>query len=142
MNPLALIKLLPGILKTVGQVTGLSKVQEAGEALGAAPALSPEKQAELTQALAVQTTELAKVHAEELKALLAEQIEEVRSNDAYVRRARPTGLYAFYAVSVAVAVGLLLGEKIDPTAILTVIAPLAGTGATYIVSRTKEKIEG
>lgn len=141
MNPLALLKLLPGILKTVGTITGISKVSEAGEALGAA-ALSPEKQTELEVALGAQTVELAKVQADKLKALLAEQIAEIQSPDKYVSRARPTGLYIFYAVSAAIAVGMLAGVKIDPTAILTIVGPLAGVGGTYVYNRTREKLNG
>jgi hypothetical protein len=139
MNPALLLKVLPGLLKTVGKLTGLSKVSEAGEALAGAPALSPDKAAELEVALGAQMVELRRVEADELKAILAEHIEEVKSDDAYVRRARPTGLYVFYLVSVAVVVGLLLKIDIDPAAILTVIGPLAGVGGYYVGNRTKEK---
>lgn len=140
MIPAALLKLLPTILHTVGKFTGLEAVTKAAEALSGAPPLSPEKAAELEVALGAQTVELRKVELEELRALLAEQTAEVQSEDRFVSRARPSGLYAFYAVSVAVAVALLAGVKIDPTAILTVIAPLAGVGGTYVVSRTREKL--
>lgn len=139
MKPADLLKILPGLLKIVGNVTGLSAVKDAADALGGVN-LSPEKQAELEIALGSQMVEVRKVEAEELKAILAEHIEEVKSDDAYVRRARPTGLYVFYLVSVAVVIGLLLKIDIDPTAILTVIGPLAGVGGYYVGNRTREKV--
>ncbi len=61
--------------------------------------------------------------------------------DRYVSRARPTGVYVAYLVCSGFALALILGVKIDPTAMLILIGPLIGGSAFYSHNRTKEKRE-
>ena len=134
-----IFSILPAVLKTVGSVLGLNVVKDAGAALAAAQ-LSPEKAAELQEALLVHEQAMAQISLDELKTVISESVAEIQSPDKYVARARPTGLYILYGVSGAIAIGMLLGVKLDPTAVLTVLAPLAGVGGTYVYQRSQEKI--
>ncbi len=134
-----LLNLLPNILKTVGKITGIGLVSDAGDALSKAQ-LTPEQQVALQTALAEHEEKMAQLSLDQFKTAMSETIAEVQSPDKYVSRARPTGLYIFYAVSAAIAAAMIAGIKIDPTAILTVVGPLAGTGGYYIYARTQENI--
>lgn len=139
MNLLALI---PGVLKTLGGVLGIGdKVKAVTDAIESAQG-SPELRAQLEQSLRAHEEEMQRLSIEELKAIMSESMAMIASPDKFVSRARPTGLYFFYGVSTAIAVGMLFGIKIDPTAILTIIGPLAGVGGTYVVQRTREKLKG
>ena len=102
--------------------------------------LSPEQKVALQTALMEHDAQMSAIRLDELKTVIGESVAEIQSSDKYVARARPTGLYIFYGVSGAIAIGMLLGVKIDPTAVLTVLGPLAGVGGTYIYQRTQEKI--
>lgn len=134
-----LLGLLPTILKTIGRVTGLSVVNDAAEALTKAQ-FSPEQQAQLQSELLRHEAAMKQLSIDEMRTAMSESLAMISSADRYVSRARPTGLYIFYGVSSAIAVGMLFGVKIDPTAVLTILAPLAGVGGTYVYSRTREKL--
>lgn len=137
-----LLALLPGVLKTVGGLLGIGdKVKAVTDALTASEG-SPELRAQLEQALLVHEKEMRQIDVEELKTFMSEAIAEIQSEDKYVRRARPTGLYIFYVVSGAIAIGMLFGVHVDPTAILTILGPLAGVGGTYVYQRSQEKKVG
>lgn len=138
---LPLLALLPAALKTIAKITGLDIVGKAGDVL-ASTQLSPEKQAELQQAMLAHEAQMKALGIEEMKAAMSESMVMLGSDDKYVKRARPTGLYIFYAITAAIAVGMLLGVEIDPTAVLTILAPLAGVGGTYVYRRTTEKLGG
>jgi len=137
-----LLALIPGVLKTLGGVLGIGdKVKAVTDAIESAQG-SPELRAQLEQSLRAHEEEMQRLSIEELKAIMSESMAMIASPDKFVSRARPTGLYFFYGVSTAIAVGMLFGIKIDPTAILTIIGPLAGVGGTYVVQRTREKLKG
>lgn len=133
-----LLKALPGLLQTIGKVVGI----DVGPLVKGLEGqnLSPEKQAELEQAVMLHEKDMRSADVEELKVFMSEALAEIQSSDKYVSRARPTGLYIFYIASFTVAIGLLLGVKVDPAAILTVLGPLAGVGGTYVYRRSTEKI--
>lgn len=139
--PFPLLTLIPGLLRTVAKFAGLdsggilSKAAETLENIS----IPPEKQAEMEQALQKHEEAMAALSIEEMKTAQAESIAMVQSEDKYVSRARPTGLYIFYGVSAAIAIAMLFGVKIDSTAILTILGPLAGVGGTYVYQRTQEK---
>lgn len=136
-----LLGLLPTILKTIGRVTGLGVLNDASDALSKAQ-LTPEQQATLQSELMRHEAAMKQLSIDEMKTAMSESIAMISSSDRYVSRARPTGLYIFYGVSSAIAVGMLFGVKVDPTAILTLLAPLAGVSGTYVYQRTKEKLNG
>lgn len=136
-----LLGILPGALKVVGKITGLDIIKQAGEALEGS-SLKPEQKVELEKALLDYNKEIRKLDIEELKTVLSENLAMIQSDDKYVARARPTGLYIFYIVSATLAIGMLFGFKPDPTAILTILGPLAGVGGTYVYKRTQEKMAG
>jgi hypothetical protein len=133
--------LLPTILKTVGKVTGLSILGDAGDALDKAQ-LTPEQKVALNAALAEHEEKMAQIGLDQFKTAMSESLAEIQSSDKFVARARPTGLYAYYLVCLAIVGAMLAGLKIDATAILTIVGPLAGTGGFYIYNRTQEKLAG
>lgn len=137
--PFPLLGLLPSILKSVAKVSGLSVVADAADALQKAQ-LTPEQQAELQESLQRHEAAMKELSVEEMKTAMSESLAMLSSADKYVSRARPTGLYAFYAVSAAIAVGMLCGVHVDATAILTVLTPLGGVSGVYVYARTKEKL--
>jgi len=134
-----ILNLIPGILKTIGNITGIKIFGDASNALIGAQ-LSPEQQAQLETALQAHEAEMAQINLDSFKTAMSEALAEVQSTDKYVSRARPTGLYIFYLVSGAIAVGMLFGVKLDPTAVLTILGPWAGVGGTYVYQRTQEKV--
>ena len=137
--PFPLLRLLPGILKTVASVTGLDIVKQAADAIGGA-ALSPEQEATLQAQLQRHEEAMKALSIDEMKTAMSESLAMISSSDKYVSRARPTGLYIFYAVAASIAVAKIFGSAIDPTAILTILAPLAGVGGAYVFKRTEEKL--
>lgn len=135
----ALFGLLPGILKTVGNVLGIGVVKDAGEALAAAQ-LSPDQQVALTTALQAHEAQMAQISLDQLKTVMSESLAEIQSPDKYVARARPTGLYFAYLGTLAIIVATIAGIKIDSGAIITLMAPMWGQAAWYSYNRTQEKL--
>src|SRR5256885_16807806 len=134
-----ILGILPGLLKVIGDVTGIKILGDASNAL-AATQLTPEQQAAVEKATRDYQAQMAQIGLDTFKTAMSEALAEIQSTDRYTSRARPTGLYIFYLCSGAIVGAMLLGLKIDPTAILTVIGPLAGVGGTYVYQRTREKI--
>ena len=132
-NPL---KLLKGAARLVGSAVGID-VEGAIRAFEDDP--SPEAQAVLAQ-LDVQLRELA---LEELQTEINAKVDlmktEIKSEDAYLRRARPTGLYISYLVSVGLAGALIAGVEMDAAAVLTLMGPLMGFSGWYTYNRTQDK---
>ena len=135
-----LLSLLPGVLKTAAKLLGLD-IESAAKAI-VGETLTPEQQVTLENGLRAHEEEMQRLSIEELKTVMSEGMAMIASPDKYVSRARPTGLYIFYGVSASIAIGMLFGVKIDPTAILTILGPLAGVGGTYVYQRTREKLNG
>jgi hypothetical protein len=77
-----------------------------------------------------------------MKEFVSEAIAEIGSNDKYVSRARPTGLYIAYTVTLAITAGLLLQVKMDLGPVISLLTPLFGAGGYYMFLRTKEKMNG
>lgn len=137
---MGILDLLGPVLKIAGKALGLGgKVQEVVDAIEGAP---PEVRAKLAADLQQHEQALKALSIEEMRVAMSESIAMVQSEDKFVARARPTGLYIFYVVSAAIAIGMLFGVKIDPTAVLTILGPLAGVGGTYVYNRTREKLNG
>lgn len=133
-----LLNLLPDALKVIGKVLGIGgKVQEVADAIAGAP---PEVRAQLTKDLQVHEQEMKRLAIAEMQTANEEGLAMVASSDPYVARARPTGLYLFYAASVALVIAHIAGVEIDPTFVWSVLAPLGGTGGLYIYNRTREKL--
>lgn len=138
---MSLLGLLPGVLKTIGRVLGLGAATEVGKALENLQ-IPPEKQAELRLALLSHEADMKQLNIDEMKQAMSESLAMIQSSDKFVSRARPTGLYIFYTISAALAIGMIFGVKIDPAAILTILSPLAGVGGLYVYKRTQEKVNG
>lgn len=136
-----LLGLIPGILRTIASITGLSPVKEAADAIQNAQ-IPPEKLAELQEALQRHELAMKALSVEELKTAVSESVAMISSSDKFVSRARPTGLYAAYIVSAALGAALIFGVKVDATAILTLMGPMYGAASVYVYSRTKEKLNG
>ena len=135
------LKLLKGALKIAADVTGLDTI---GDIIGIFDAgnMTPEQQT----ALANHEIQLKELALRELETEIAAKVDlmktEILSEDAYVRRARPTGLYISYIVSAGLAAALVFGVEVDAAAILTLIGPLMGFSGWYTYNRTKEKMNG
>ena len=136
---MSLLSLLPGVLKTIAKVTGLDAMGRVADVLASLP---PDQQAAVQAALLEHEAKMKALGIEEMKAAMSESLAMIASEDKYVKRARPTGLYIFYVVTAAIAIGMLFGVTVDPTAVLTLLAPLAGVTGTYVFRRTTEKLNG
>src|SRR6266480_1088108 len=106
-----LLGLLPSILRTVASITGLAPVKEAAEALANAQ-LSPEKQEELQEALLRHEQAMKALSNDELKTVVSESLALIASPDKFTSRARPFGLYTFYAASLAAVLAVVFGVKV------------------------------
>jgi hypothetical protein len=136
-----LLSLIPGVLKTIARVAGIDIFDKAADALKNLN-LSPEKQLELQNSMQTHEAEMERLNIEAMKVAMQESLAMVASEDKFVKRARPFGLYSFYLASLALVAAQIAGAAIDPAAILTILAPLAGVGGTYIYKRTQEKLNG
>ena len=87
-----------------------------------------------------------------LQAIVSLELAATKSEDKYVRRARPTGLYIAYAVTGILAltqtalliIAVIQGTEpiwLDTGAIATLLIPLYGNAMWYTHNRTKEKVE-
>ncbi len=133
--------LLPTILKTVGKITGINLISDAGDALDKAQ-LTPEQKVALNTALAEHEEKMAQVDLETLKTVMSESLAEIESPDKFVARARPTGLYVAYVGTLGIIVATIFGVKIDSGALITLLAPMWGQAAWYTQKRTQEKVAG
>lgn len=136
-----LLGLLPDALKVLGKALGIGVLTDAGNAIASA-SLNPDQQIAMQKALQDHETQLAQINLDAFKTAMSESLAEIQSGDKFVSRARPTGLYIYYVVCLAIIGALIAGIKLDATAILTIVAPLAGTGGFYIYNRTQEKVAG
>ena len=91
-------------------------------------------------------TKMAEIGLEEFKTEINAKVDlmktEIQSKDKFIGRARPTGLYIYYLVTVVAVVALVAGIELDTGALVTIVAPLAGFGGWYTHNRTKEKVNG
>ncbi len=135
MNPL---KLLGGAAKILGSVFGvdLSAIEKALEK----DDLSPQQRVML-QDHTIRLKELALEEVQtEVNAKLELMKAELEQEDKFVKRARPTGLYVSYLVSLGLAVALIAGADIDPAAVLTILGPVMGFSGWYTYQRSQEKL--
>lgn len=142
MTALSLLGLLPAVLRTVGKIIGRPAEADAIAGTVERADIPPEKREELAAALASYEVQLRQLDVEALKAMISETTTMVQSGDKYVSRARPTGLYVAYAITVALAVGLIAGVDLDPTAILTILTPCWGASGYYMHLRSEDKRHG
>lgn len=136
-----LIGLLPKLLKTAGSILGVDSVKDVIDTLQNNK-LTPEQRVQLELATKEYEKEMRQYDIEELKTVMSETSLMIQSDDKFVKRARPTGLYVAYACSIAMTVALIAHVKVDPTAILTLMGPLYGAQGYYMHLRTKEKMNG
>lgn len=136
-----LLSLVPKIFRTVGGILGLNSITDIVDAVSN-NRLTPEQRVALDVALKEHEKEMRALDIEELKTVLSETNLMIASGDKYVARARPTGLYVAYVISIALTAALVYGTKIDAAAILTICAPLYGAQGYYMHLRTREKLNG
>lgn len=136
-----ILKALPGLFKAIGKITGIDIIDKAADAL-LGHNLSPEQELALQQAVMEHELAVRQINIEELKTVMAESQLMIQSDDKYVKRARPTGLYIAYLCSIGLTIALIAGVKVDSAAILTLMAPLYGASGYYMHLRTKEKMNG
>jgi len=141
MMGLPLIGLLPKILKAAASVLGVDSVKDVIDTLQNNK-LTPEQRVALETALQAHEAEMERLNIEAMKVAMQESLAMVSSEDKFVKRARPFGLYSFYVASLALVAAQIAGVKVDPVAILTILAPLAGVGGTYVYRRTTERLNG
>lgn len=138
-----LVSLLPGVLDTLGGITGLDVLKKAADALKGVP---PEKRLELELAIMQHERELRSLALAEMQTEIQAKVDlmkaELAQEDKYVSRARPTGLYISYLVSLGLAAAVIAGVRIDTAAILTLLGPLMGFSGWYAYNRTREKLNG
>lgn len=137
---------IDGVLKVVGEVTGIDSIGEAIEAIKGNQ-LSPEQEAELRKRLIEQENALIEAASEEVESRAGIIRAEASSEDNYVRRARPTFLYLMYIVlGINFAVIPLLrvfGVEADPVTLPGNLYALFGVGYTgYAYLRSKDKQGG
>lgn len=144
--PFPLLRLLPGILKTVASVTGLDVAKQAADAIASAQ-LSPEQEATLQAELQRHEEAMKALSLDELKTAVSESIAMVQSGDRFVSRARPAMLYAATGITILLcfAVGYAIVRHIALdlgvfAAITSLLVPLWGASGYYIGQRTKEKL--
>ena len=140
-----LLGLLPGILRALAKAVKLPILGEAADALSNTT-LTPEQTAAAQEALQRHQEAMKALSVDELKAVvqaaMAENVAMVQSEDKFVKRARPFGLYAFYGITAAVALAQVFGQHIDAVAIMATLGPLGGAAGTYIYRRSSEKLGG
>jgi len=136
-----LLSLLPKALKAIAGILGVDSVKDVLDTLQN-NRLTPEQRVALDAAMKEHEAEMARLNIEEMKAAMAESLAMIQSSDKFVARARPFGLYSFYLATLALVAASIAGAKVDPAAILTLLAPLAGVGGTYVYKRTQEKLNG
>jgi len=142
-----LLKLLPGILKTIGRLTGLP-LGDAATALEKAE-FTPEQAAAVQEALQRHEAAMKQLSNDELRTIMSESLAMVTSSDKFVSRARPTMLYAATGITsvLAIVIGATVarGIHIDlgaTAAISSLLVPLWGASGYYIGKRTAEKLGG
>jgi hypothetical protein len=82
------------ILNAIGDVTGIGSVGEAAKSILTAITGNPEVEAKVKE-LELETLKLNIAESEGIRSLWKE---EIKSGDAFVRRARPWGLYLGYSL--------------------------------------------
>lgn len=129
------------IVKAAAGILGVDSVKDVFDAISNNK-LTPEQKLQLELAIQEHQKELRQLDIEELKTVMSETSLMIQSDDKFVKRARPTGLYVAYACSIAITIALIAAIKIDAAAILTVMGPLYGAQGYYIYNRTREKLNG
>lgn len=129
------------IIKAAAGVLGVDSVKDVVDAIQGNK-LTPEQRLAIETATQEHEKEMRQLDIEELKEVMSETSLMIQSNDKYVARARPTGLYVAYSCSIAMVIALITGTHIDAAAILTLMGPLYGAQGYYMHLRTKEKMNG
>lgn len=140
MNIFDIVK---GVLKTAARVAGLDLGNPGkGSVLeNAVEVLERMKDTpEMRDAIREHEREMKALSIEELKVVLSENLAMLQSEDKFVARARPTGLYFFYFLSGLLIIAHILGKTLDPTFVWSVLGPLGSVGGLYVWKRTQEKV--
>lgn len=132
-------KIVTGVLRTAASVVGINVggnvLEEAAKVLERV-----QDTPEMRVALREHEQEMKKLANEEMQIANQEALAMIASEDKFVSRARPTGLYLFYVAAISLVIAHIFGKTIDPTFVWSVLAPLAGTGGLYVWKRTQEKL--
>ena len=136
-----LLGLLPKVIKTAASILGIDSVKDIVDTLQGNK-VTPEQQLALQTAMQEHEKDMRALDLDELKSVLSETNLMIQSDDKFVKRARPTGLYVAYACSLAMVAALISGAHMDAAAILTLMGPLYGAQGYYMHLRTKEKMNG
>jgi len=136
-----IISIASKVIKAAAGVLGIDSVKDVVDAIQNNK-LTPEQRIAIETATQEHQKEMRALDIEELKQVMSETSLMIQSDDKFVKRARPTGLYVAYACSIAMTIALISGTHVDATAILTLMAPLYGAQSLYIYKRTQEKMNG
>jgi holin (3TMs family) len=136
-----ILNLAGKVIKAAAGILGIDSVKDVVDAI-ANNKMTPEQRLAIEASANEHEEEMERLNIEAMKVAMQESLAMVTSEDKFVKRARPFGLYSFYLASLALVVAEIAGAKVDPTAILTILAPLAGVGGTYVYKRTQEKLNG
>jgi hypothetical protein len=136
-----LINIAAKVIKAAAGILGVDSIKDVVDSIENNK-LTPEQRVAIETATQEHEKEMRSLDIEELKQVMSETSLMIQSDDKFVKRARPTGLYVAYACSIAMTVALISGTHVDATAILTLMAPLYGAQSLYIYKRTQEKMNG
>lgn len=138
-------RVLEAAAEVAGELTGEADADKAAMAIQADPALFARFQQALTEralGLAAEETRRFAEREASWRAMTA-------SEDAYVRRARPTIIYALVVLALAAAATAVLIAWREPVllpetiaALQWVVYALAGVGGLYVVKRSDDKAGG
>lgn len=137
MNPVDLMKILPGALKLLAPKLGFAS--KAAEEV--AQVLDRNKDnPEMQMALAGLEVEKLKIDASVTIAGEETDRAMIASDDVYTKRARPTSTYAAIVFTGALVVAEICRVPLDTGLVLSLIGPLWGHAGFYSYHRTREKL--
>lgn len=135
------LPIIGGLIKAVGEITGLSSVKDVVDAI-IGDKLTPEQKLQLNEAAKQYSIQDRQIDTEQMKLFVSEAIAEINSPSKFVSFARPLGLYFAYLLSILVVIGMLAHWNIDHALVAEVMLPLYGAGGYYMHLRTREKLNG
>lgn len=136
-----LLGLIPKIIKTAASILGVDSVKDVVDAIEGNK-LTPDQRVALDTAAKTYEVEMRQIDTEQMKQFVSEAVAEITSSDKYTSRARPTGLYMAYALSLLVAIAMIAKIPVDRALIAEIILPMYSAAGYYMFLRTKEKMNG
>lgn len=136
-----LLGLIPKIIKAAAGILGVDSVKDVVDAIEGNK-LTTDQRVALDAAAKQYEVEMRQIDTEQMKQFVSEAVAEITSPDKYTSRARPTGLYMAYALSLLVAIAMIAKIPIDRALIAEIILPMYSAAGYYMFLRTKEKMNG